>query len=327
VPILIKWPAWIAAPPPREVMGHIDVMPSILNVLGVDPDLTEPLEGTSAFQPRSSLLVSSPYPTSRWPGLLIVSPSEQVRLSYWSTSGDAADRIRVLSRGVDLVRYRPGLDRAAWRRRLRLEGAFPVILSPRYQVDEALYNHDIVIEGFAAFQRRVPAAVCVQLYETRREAGRARLAKLAAARGLGDAYRLVPAVDNATMPMFYNLADAVVSIPSSDGFPVTVLEASACGAPMVVSDLPFCAEWFQHGVNGLVVPVRDAEAVCAALSTLFADDERRRSIGGAGRRLVEARADARRCMDELEGMYRELLASAAARKEVQNVWDLRALQR
>ena len=64
---------------------------------------------------------------------------------------------------------------------------------------------------------------------------------------LAHAYRLVPAVDNAVMPLFYNLADVVVSVPSSDGFPVTVLEASACAVPLVVSDLPYCAEWFENG--------------------------------------------------------------------------------
>jgi glycosyltransferase involved in cell wall biosynthesis len=140
---------------------------------------------------------------------------------------------------------------------------------------------------------------------------------MAAARGLADAYRLVPAVDNAGMPLLYNLADVVVSVPSSDGFPVTVLEASACAAPLVVSDLPYCAEWFENGQNenGLLVLVRDPRALSEAVIALCADAERRRKIGVAGRRLVEARADYRRCMDQLEAVYRELLASTTRRKD------------
>jgi glycosyltransferase involved in cell wall biosynthesis len=140
---------------------------------------------------------------------------------------------------------------------------------------------------------------------------------MAAERGLADAYRLVPAVDNAGMPLFYDLADVVVSVPSSDGFPVTVLEASACAAPLVVSGLTYCAEWFENGENenGLVVPVRDAGALSEGVIALCADAERRRRIGAAGRRLVEARADYRRCMDQLETVYQELLASNTRRKD------------
>ncbi|MGH9893395.1 MAG: glycosyltransferase, partial [bacterium] len=191
-----------------------------------------------------------------------------------------------------------------------LEAAAPVILSPRYQVDETLYNLDIVIAAFVAVRQYFPGAVCLQLYDPQREGGRSHLDKIAAERGLGDSYRFVPMVDNATMPLFYNLADVVVSVPSSDGFPVTVLEASACGSPLVVSSLPYGAEWFVDGENGLLVPVRDTQALGAALVTLCADAYLRRRLGAAGRRLVAERADYRRCMDALEIEYWNLLSKA-----------------
>lgn len=226
--------------------------------------------------------------------------------------GIARDRLLLLPRGVDLQRYRPGLDTTGLRTRFGLDGGGPLILSPRYQVDEALYNFDVVLDAFAAVRQQFPAAVCVQMYDPARGHGRARLESLAAERGLAQAYRLVPAVDNAVMPLFFNVADVVVSIPSSDGFPVTVLEASACAAPLVVSDLPYCAEWFQNGANGVVVPVRDAAATAEAIAALLRDPERRRRIGAAGRGLVEARADYGRCMDQLESVYRGLLADAQA---------------
>jgi glycosyltransferase involved in cell wall biosynthesis len=230
--------------------------------------------------------------------------------------GVSRERLMVLPRGVDLDQYRPGLDTTGLRRRLGLTDTTPVILSPRYQVDETLYNLDIVIDAFVAIRKRYPRAVCVQLYDGGREKGRAHLESLAAERGIADAYRLVPAVDNASMPLFYNLADVVVSVPSSDGFPVTVLEASACAAALIVSDLPYCAEWFQSGRNGVVIPVRDRQRLADAVIALLGDASCRRQMGTAGRRLVEARADSRRCMDELEAEYGNLLtAGAMARKD------------
>jgi glycosyltransferase involved in cell wall biosynthesis len=225
--------------------------------------------------------------------------------------GIPRERLMLLPRGVDLERYRPGLETAGLRRRLGLADTDAVVLSPRYQVDETLYNLDTVIDAFVAIRKRVPRAVCVQLYEAGRESGRTRLERLAAERGIADAYRLVPAVENAAMPLFYNLADVVVSVPSSDGFPVTVLEASACAAPLVVSDLPYCAEWFQDGRDGVVVPVRDPTRLADAVTALLADENRRQHIGAAARRLVEARADYRLCMDELETVYQNLLTAKA----------------
>jgi glycosyltransferase involved in cell wall biosynthesis len=220
------------------------------------------------------------------------------------------DRLMVLPRGVDLDRYRPGLDTSVLRKTLGLEHAGPVILSPRYQVDESLYNLDVIVDAFAAVRQQFPDAVCLQLFDPQRESGRARLARAAVERGLGASYRLVPCVDNATMPLFYNLADAVASVPSTDGFPVTVLEASACGAALVVSRLAYCAEWFTDGENGLLVAEGDARALAGALVTLCRDDHLRRRLGAAGRRLVADRADYRRCMDTLEAEYFNLLAPA-----------------
>ncbi len=218
------------------------------------------------------------------------------------------ERLLLLPRGVDLERYRPDLDTTGLRRSLGLGNAAPVILSPRYQVDEPLYNLDTVIDAFALLRQRFPNSVCLQLFDPQREAGRSWLARSAAERGLGESYRLIPAVDNLTMPLFYNLADVVTSVPSSDGFPVTVLEASACGTPLVVSRLPYCSEWFVDGENGLLVPARDAKALANALATLCADADLCRRFGAAGRRMVEQRADYRRCMDALATEYRDLIA-------------------
>ncbi len=230
--------------------------------------------------------------------------------------GVSRARVMLLPRGVDLKRYRPGMDTTELRRRLDISDTAPVVLSPRYQVDEALYNLDVVVDAFAEIRQHSPRAICVQLYGVGRESGRAHLERLAAERGVADAYRFVPAVDNAAMPPFYNLADVVVSVPSSDGFPVSVLEASACGAAVVASDLPYCQEWFQDGNNGVIVPVRDAHRLAQAVIALIEDPDRRRQFGEAARRLVEARADYGQCMDKLEDVYRHLMtASGGQRKD------------
>lgn len=223
-------------------------------------------------------------------------------------------RVELLPRGVDLKRYRPGLDTSDLRRQLGLEDAAPIVLSPRYQVDEALYNLDIVIEAMVEVKRRFPKAACVQMADLSRVRGVEVLRSLAARRGLDErSYSLTSSVDNEVMPLFYNLADVAVSTPSSDGFPVTVLEASASGCPLVVSDLPYCRSWFAPRENGLIVPVRDAAALADAICTLYADRELSRRIAAAARQLVETHADYEKCMDRLETLYFNLLGETDAR--------------
>lgn len=76
-----------------------------------------------------------------------------------------------------------------------------------------------MIDAFALLRQRFPNSVCLQLFDPQREAGRSWLARSAAERGLGESYRLIPAVDNLTMPLFYNLADVVTSVPRRMDFP------------------------------------------------------------------------------------------------------------
>jgi glycosyltransferase involved in cell wall biosynthesis len=105
----------------------------------------------------------------------------------------------------------------------------------------------------------------------------------------------------------YRLADAVVSIPSSDGTPVSVLEAMACGTPVIVSDLSSLREWIINGENGLLVPVKDAEALAEAIVLLLRDEKMYAKFRGANLDLVRERANHQVEMEKMERLYQSLL--------------------
>jgi len=85
------------------------------------------------------------------------------------------------------------------------------------------------------------------------------------------------------------LANAhIVCLPSyREGLPKALLEALAAGRAVVATDVPGCREAVRHGVNGLLVPPRDARALAEALATLIQDREMRIRFGAEGRRLAE----------------------------------------
>ena len=84
-------------------------------------------------------------------------------------------------------------------------------------------------------------------------------------------------------------ASHVAALPSfyGEGVPKSLIEAAACGRPIVTTDMPGCREIGRDGENALLVPPRDAGALAAAISRLADDPALRARLGAAGRRIAE----------------------------------------
>jgi glycosyltransferase involved in cell wall biosynthesis len=78
-----------------------------------------------------------------------------------------------------------------------------------------------------------------------------------------------------------------------EGTPRSVLEAMAMGRPVITCDVPGCRETVEHGVNGILIPVRDPEALAAAISRLLNDPVETAAMGEAGYALAARKYDVR----------------------------------
>ena len=88
------------------------------------------------------------------------------------------------------------------------------------------------------------------------------------------------------MPATLARAD-IFCLPSyREGVPNALIEACACGLPIVTTDVPGCRDVVTHGLNGLLVPARNAPALADALETLLADADLRYSMGRTGREIA-----------------------------------------
>jgi glycosyltransferase involved in cell wall biosynthesis len=106
---------------------------------------------------------------------------------------------------------------------------------------------------------------------------------------------------------------SLVCLPSyREGLPRTLLEAAACGRAAVASDVPGCREIVRAGVNGLLVPVRDATALAEAVSSLLQDPERMRRMGLKGRQIVEEEYSSTRIVNETLQLYRQVVFDPAS---------------
>jgi glycosyltransferase involved in cell wall biosynthesis len=101
----------------------------------------------------------------------------------------------------------------------------------------------------------------------------------------------------------------IVVLPSyREGLPKVLLEAAACGKPLVASDVPGCRDVVSSGVNGLLVPVRDVHALAGAINSLLRDSSLRSAMGMAGRENVVRRFSVEHIAGQTVDLYRELLA-------------------
>lgn len=167
-------------------------------------------------------------------------------------------KITVLRNGVDLDRFGPR-DRSAIRARLDLQG--PVWLTVGHLVE--LKGVDVAIEALA----QVPDATLLIAGAGPEER---KLHQRVERLGLSARVRFLGAVPHAELCEYYNAADAMVLVSSREGMPNVVLEAIACGTPVVATAVGGIPELITAPEAGELMRERSAEALVVAWNALQA---------------------------------------------------------
>lgn len=125
------------------------------------------------------------------------------------------------------------------------------------------------------------------------------------AKGCADSVSFVGSVKDVSP--YYRRAGLFVLPSRKEGLSNALLESQAHGLAGVVSDIPGSREVVMHGVNGLIVPVGDAEALAEALLELLNDPARCARMGEQARARIEARFSLDRVAQQLVELYRSVL--------------------
>jgi teichuronic acid biosynthesis glycosyltransferase TuaC len=188
----------------------------------------------------------------------VVTVCEALRIRLIELGADGA-RIRTLRNGVDLVRFHPR-DRNSARHKYDLDGAVPALLSVGHLVVHK--GHDLVIEALA----QIPGA---RLLIVGDGPERGALARLAALLGVAHRVRFLGHLPHDTLTEIYAAADVLVLASSREGWPNVLLEAMACGTPVVASKVGGSAEVVIEPAAGRLVGERTADAFGAAILDLL----------------------------------------------------------
>jgi glycosyltransferase involved in cell wall biosynthesis len=188
----------------------------------------------------------------------------------------------------------------------RPEGVPVVVACGRLK---ALKGFDYLIEALAQVRQTIAA----ELWIVGEGEERGRLEKLAARLGLGDRVRFLGFQSN---PFKYMAAADVFALSSHfEGFGNVIVEAMACGTPVVSSDCPYGpGEIISEGENGLLVPVASASGLAGAILRILTDRELKEKLSRNGLKRAQdfhAGTIAASYGDELRGMVGARAAAEA----------------
>ena len=181
--------------------------------------------------------------------------------------GAEADRVTVLRNGVDLVQFRPPEDRPALRQALQMQG--PTLLSVGNLIPRKGHHHAIEMLAHLPDWHLVIVGDGPE---------RGRLDALAMRLGVADRVRMMGAQPHAALGRYYGAADLLVLASSREGWANVLLEAMACGTPVVASNIPGNDEVVQDRAAGLIVGENTPAGFAAAVRAVWANPPARDAV-------------------------------------------------
>jgi glycosyltransferase involved in cell wall biosynthesis len=126
--------------------------------------------------------------------------------------------------------------------------------------------------------------------------------------GVADRITFAGFVAHDRLAPLYRSADLFVLSSDFDNSPNVVLEAMACGLPVVATDVGGVAEYVSTSHGGALTPARDADALAAAITLWLGDPARGRQAGVFNRQRVVQQFSWRASAQRLLGVYEHVLS-------------------
>jgi glycosyltransferase involved in cell wall biosynthesis len=218
--------------------------------------------------------------------------------------GVPRSRIRLVYNGLDIPSYsRLLVDRARARRQLGID-QYDLVFSSVATL-RALKGHADLLQALHKIRKELPRSWSLLIVGRDVDGNLARLEELCGRLDLTSHVRFLG--ERLDVPIILSTADIHVSASHSEGFPNNILEAMCSRLPVVATAVGGVPELVVHGVTGLLVDARDADALGAALLALASDRERRACMGRAGYQRAKENFSIQRSVAALENIYQTVV--------------------
>ena len=214
--------------------------------------------------------------------------------------GYPAENVVVFPWGIDIKKFNPHVDGKNIRKNLDWQDNLIVVCTRQHK---PVYGVDYLINAIPDVIKKEPTVRFLLIGsgpltdDLKQRVNDLKIEKYV---------KFIGMIPNDELPEYLAASDLYVSSSLSDGTSVCLLEAMACGLPVVVTDIDAILEWVTEGENGLVVPKKNPVALAKAICMLLEDDNLRRTFGKRNYKIARDRASWDDNVKILEGMYLSL---------------------
>jgi glycosyltransferase involved in cell wall biosynthesis len=241
---------------------------------------------------------------------LVVTVSDALAEHYRTTYGYWAPTIRTIRNGVDTEKFSPTADRASAKAALGLAGLSPVIGSVGRLVP--VKGYDVLLRAAALLVRQRPDARFLLIGD-----GPEKTNLQALARQLGLENHVHFAGEQADVVPFYRAMDLFVSSSHSEGISNVILEALACGVPVVGTEVGGTPEILRlAGAAGNLVKPNDPDALAQVITDCLADPQALEHRRIAARETICKHFSLNRMVENYEELYHEVAANHGSRRRL-----------
>lgn len=171
---------------------------------------------------------------------------------------------------------------------------------------EKIYGIDYLIRAFSNLLNRYENIKLEIVGDGTQEES---LRNLAIELGVRDKVNFKGRLNSNQVAEFYNKINIAVFPSISESFGVSVLEAQACGVPVIVSDIKAFRETTLIGESSLLCEIKDVKSIELALEKLIIDGKIRRRMGKIGSEFVRSNFEENNEFEKIEKIYNEILKS------------------
>lgn len=228
------------------------------------------------------------------------------------TFGVPAAHIRVIPCGVDTKLFCPDArsrgrqsaptEQDGSERRLTSAATGELIVCVARHVK--VKNLGLLLEVCAELRRRQVNFRCAMIGDG---PCRAELEESRARLGLVDVVEMPGSAEQGEVLKWWQRAAVGVLTSEQEGMPVSLMEAAACGVPVVATRVGGVPELVRDGETGLLAPAGDARGLADAMERLLRDAALRARLGAAARRRAEEHFSLRHQVDQLLALWSEVL--------------------
>ncbi len=231
---------------------------------------------------------------------MITCDAETVKKEIVRMTGFSSENIVVFPWGLELNQFNPNIDGSMIRKKLEWESNVILIMNRTFK---PVYGIPYFIRALSRIVKACPETRVLLIGKGPLEN---ELCHMVAECQLDSYIHFMGWVPLEEMPKYLVASDIYVSSSLSDGASMCLLEAMACGLPVVVTDIPAILEWVNNGDNGYVVPRKNVEQLAEKIIRLTKSKSEREKMSKRNLIIARERLNWDENFNKLEEMYKKL---------------------